>query len=69
MALPVISLSLLPSTVNEDSGGAFVYTFKRTGDLSASLIVNYQLGGTSTSDSITIQSFFLILIKFLNILK
>lgn len=48
MALPTITFSLLPSTVQEDGGGALVYTFKRTGDLSASLSVAYRLGGTAT---------------------
>ena len=47
MATPVITFSLLPQSVQEDGGGAFVYTFTRTGDLSAPLTVAYKLAGTA----------------------
>lgn len=45
--LPEISLAVTPASVTEDSTDHFIYTFTRTGDLSSSLTVNFNVSGTS----------------------
>ncbi|WP_197167606.1 Calx-beta domain-containing protein [Neorhodopirellula pilleata] len=48
---PTVSLTVAPSSVNEDGTGALVYTFTRTGETTAALAVNYTVGGTANSGS------------------
>ncbi len=46
--LPAISLSVSPSSVQEDGTANLVFTFTRTGSTTSSLTVNYTVGGTAT---------------------
>ncbi|HEX6987222.1 MAG TPA: fibronectin type III domain-containing protein, partial [Planctomycetaceae bacterium] len=46
-APPVIALSSSPASVPEDAGADLVYTFSRTGDLSAALTVSFTVGGAA----------------------
>jgi hypothetical protein len=45
--LPVVSVVSSPVSVTEDSGTEIVYTFTRTGDLSAALTVGFSVAGTA----------------------
>ena len=49
--LPLITLSLSPASVAENSGVPLVYTFTRDGLNTSSLTVNYTVGGTATNGS------------------
>ena len=49
VVLPVISLALSPSAVSEDGATNLLYTFSRTGDISAALDVNFSLSGSATA--------------------
>jgi len=42
-----VSLSVAPTSVREDSGTPFVYTFTRSGDNSNQLTVNFNVGGSA----------------------
>jgi hypothetical protein len=55
---PIITLSLSPFRVQENSGLPVTFTFTRTGPLTDSLTVNYTIGGTATNgvDYTTIPS-------------
>jgi ELWxxDGT repeat protein len=44
----VITMALSPATVREDGPTNLLYTFSRTGSTSASLTVNYTVGGSAT---------------------
>lgn len=46
---PTISVSISPSSVNEDGTTNLVYAFTRTGSLTSTQTVNYILGGTATN--------------------
>jgi len=46
--LPRITLTISPSSVQEDGVSNLIYTFSRTGDTAAPLTVNYTVGGTAT---------------------
>ena len=47
-ALPVVSISVSPSTASESSG-ALVYTFTSNGPVPADLVVNFNTGGSASS--------------------
>lgn len=47
--LPVIALSVLPSSVLENSGTPLVYTFTRTASITRSTTVNYTIEGTAVN--------------------
>ncbi len=49
--VPQVSLAVAPAAVNENSGLALLYTFSRTGDISAPLTVSYDVGGTASLGS------------------
>jgi len=49
--VPVVTLTVAPASVNENSGTALVYTFTRTGPTGSALTVNYAVGGTATVGS------------------
>ncbi|HEX6987772.1 MAG TPA: Ig-like domain-containing protein, partial [Planctomycetaceae bacterium] len=46
-AVPTVTFSASPAAVAEDSGAELVFTFARTGDLSAALTVNFAVGGSA----------------------
>ena len=46
--LPVISLGVTPTNINENNTSG-VFTFSRSGNTSSSLAVNYTIGGTATN--------------------
>jgi len=43
-----VSLTVSPSSVEEDGATNLVYTFTRTGDTTGALVVNFTIGGTAT---------------------
>jgi thiamine phosphate synthase YjbQ (UPF0047 family) len=45
---PTVSVTVNPTSVNEDGAGALVYTFARAGDTTQALSVTYTVGGTAT---------------------
>jgi hypothetical protein len=47
--IPVITLSVAPTRVNEDNTANLVYTFTRSGSLTNPLTVNYTVGGNATN--------------------
>ncbi|OPH09315.1 Calx-beta domain-containing protein [Cylindrospermopsis raciborskii] len=49
--LPVITLTVFPSSVTEDGPQNLFYTFIRSGDTANALTVNYTVGGTATFNS------------------
>jgi Ca2+-binding RTX toxin-like protein len=51
--VPTITLSLSPSSVNEDGTTNLVYTFTRTGITTNALTVNYSITGTANSSDYT----------------
>ena len=52
-ALPTVNVTVSPTSVIEDGAANLVYTFTRTGDLSAPLTVNYATSGTADSTDFT----------------
>jgi hypothetical protein len=44
---PLVSITLEPSTINEDGTTSLVYTFTRSGSATTLLTVNYSVGGTA----------------------
>ncbi len=51
VAVPVksqVALTVNPDSVTEDGSANLTYTFRRTGDLSEQMTVNFNLGGTAT---------------------
>ena len=46
--IPRITLTISPSSVQEDGVSNLIYTFSRTGDTAAPLTVNYTVAGTAT---------------------
>jgi hypothetical protein len=46
-----VSVAVTPTSVDEDGGTNMVYAFSRTGDTSASLLVNFTVTGTATLSS------------------
>jgi Ca2+-binding RTX toxin-like protein len=55
-SLPIVSLSLAPTSVSEDGVTNLVYTFNRTGSTTSSLTVNYGVSGTATLNTDYSQS-------------
>ncbi|TRT61621.1 MAG: DUF4114 domain-containing protein [Microcystis aeruginosa Ma_QC_C_20070703_M131] len=49
--LPIITLTVSPTSVTEDGTTNLVYTFTRTGATTDALTVNYTVGGTATFDT------------------
>uniref|UniRef100_UPI001C24B845 Calx-beta domain-containing protein n=1 Tax=Synechococcus sp. CCY 0621 TaxID=2815603 RepID=UPI001C24B845 len=47
--LPSITLELTPTSVTETGAANLLYTFRRSGDTTSSLTVNYAIGGTATN--------------------
>ncbi|MDH5833375.1 putative Ig domain-containing protein [Luteimonas sp. M1R5S59] len=45
---PEVSIAVAPASVDEDSGGSFVYTVTRSAALSSATVVNLGIGGTAT---------------------
>lgn len=48
---PIITLSLLPASVDEDAGASLIYSFSRTGSTDAPLTVAFNVTGSATAGS------------------
>src|SRR6185503_9858112 len=43
-----VTVAVSPTSVAENSGSSMTYTFTRSGDTSAAVVVNFSVGGTAT---------------------